>query len=917
MAKNIVTLNVNSADYSLRPYGTCDTAAGTAAKVVTCADFKLATGATILVKFTNANSVGSPTLNVNSTGAKNIYYRGAALTSSLYYWGAKDIVEFYYDGTQWNLLDVSNTNTTYSALKNPNALTIQRNGTTLDTYDGSAAKTINITDNDTHYTTGINAGASGATSNSAQSNPYVTVKDNSTYRSQIQLKGSGATKVSSDANGVITISSTDNNTTYSSKTAASGGTDVSLVTTGEKYTWNSKTSNTGTVTKVSTGKGLTGGDITTTGTIKCNLNSETSLGTIGSTSKLYAVGVDANNKLCVNVPWTDNNTTYSNATTSAAGLMSKDDKAKLDGIQSGADAVSFSRSLTSGTKIGTITINGTGTDLYCQTNTNTTYSAGNGLTLSSTTFNVGAGTGISVAADTVSVSSSLYTTASATTAATAGWYRIATSAASISNCSGIFHIVGAVSGKHTTAIVTAGISYGVANSANISVLQCSQYSSNALTKVRIVYHTTYDSKYAYLEVYNPNATALPITVKMLGGTGWSLVTPSTAGSVPSGYSNKEATLSDATIYSEKFSGNGSGLSSLNASNISSGTIGAARLPAATTSAQGAMTAAMVTKLNGIAEGANKYSLPLAASGTRGGIQLGYSASGANIPVAVSSEKAYVALTKTAVTTALGYTPPTTNTTYSTMGAATSSAAGTSGLVPAPAAGKQASFLRGDGTWVVPTNTTYSLVGAKDTTGLIKNGSSVTSTSGLTACPIISGIPYYKDTNTTYTLSSLGIGNVKNYDQSKAIKAITRSGTTFTYTCLDGTTGTFTQQDNNTTYSAATTSANGLMSSTDKSRLDYMHSSQAVTTLASLPAKAIVTATLSAATSISLASALTIGQSITVICTPSASFTQPIPTSGSFISMDGDSLKVTSGKKFEINILCYASSKYSISCKTAV
>lgn len=79
-----------------------------------------------------------------------------------------------------------------------------------------------------------------------------------------------------------------------------------------------------------------------------------------------------------------------------------------------------------------------------------------------------------------------------------------------------------------------------------------------------------------------------------------------------------------------------------------------------------------SKLAGIAEGANKYSLPLAASGTRGGIQLGYSASGANIPVAVSSEKAYVALTKTAVTSALGYTPPTTNTTYS---AATTLAAG--------------------------------------------------------------------------------------------------------------------------------------------------------------------------------------------------------------------------------------------------
>lgn len=75
------------------------------------------------------------------------------------------------------------------------------------------------------------------------------------------------------------------------------------------------------------------------------------------------------------------------ATTSANGLMSASDKSKLDGITASADAVSFSRSLSSGTKIGTITINGTGTDLYCQTNTNTTYSAGTGLSLSGTTFN--------------------------------------------------------------------------------------------------------------------------------------------------------------------------------------------------------------------------------------------------------------------------------------------------------------------------------------------------------------------------------------------------------------------------------------------------------------------------------------------------------------------------------------------------
>ena len=43
-------------------------------------------------------------------------------------------------------------------------------------------------------------------------------------------------------------------------------------------------------------------------------------------------------------------------------------------------------------------------------------------------------------------------------------------------------------------------------------------------------------------------------------------------------------------------------------------------------------------------------------------------------------------------------------TVRTMVAATASAAGSSGLVPAPGSGKHGSYLRGDGTWVVPTDT---------------------------------------------------------------------------------------------------------------------------------------------------------------------------------------------------------------------
>ena len=58
-----------------------------------------------------------------------------------------------------------------------------------------------------------------------------------------------------DSSGNLYVTQKDDNTTYSSKAAASGGTDVSLVTTGEKYTWNSKTSNTGTITSVKTTAG--------------------------------------------------------------------------------------------------------------------------------------------------------------------------------------------------------------------------------------------------------------------------------------------------------------------------------------------------------------------------------------------------------------------------------------------------------------------------------------------------------------------------------------------------------------------------------------------------------------------------------------------------------------------------------------
>ena len=178
----------------------------------------------------------------------------------------------------------------------------------------------------------------------------------------------------------------------------------------------------------------------------------------------YAVELDSSGKAYVNVPWTDTNTIYNVATTSANGLMSSSDKSKLDGIQAGADAVSFSRSLSSGTKIGTININGANTDIYAPTakepvkygvatsttlglvrigypesgknypvelnssnqmyvnvpwtDNNTTYSAGAGLSLSGTAFSLVKATPTTLGG--VKVSSTEISTVSTVAATTSG-----------------------------------------------------------------------------------------------------------------------------------------------------------------------------------------------------------------------------------------------------------------------------------------------------------------------------------------------------------------------------------------------------------------------------------------------------------------------------------------------------------------
>lgn len=82
-------------------YATCDTAAGTVAKVAALASgtLSLKAGATVAVRFRYANTASSPTLNIAGTGAKAMYIQGVRDV----YWTDGATVAFTYDGTNWRV----------------------------------------------------------------------------------------------------------------------------------------------------------------------------------------------------------------------------------------------------------------------------------------------------------------------------------------------------------------------------------------------------------------------------------------------------------------------------------------------------------------------------------------------------------------------------------------------------------------------------------------------------------------------------------------------------------------------------------------------------------------------------------------------------------------------------------------------
>ena len=127
-------------------YGTCTTAAATAAKAVTLASYQQTTGGIVAIKFTNALCAGA-TLTINSTTAKPIYIKGTAVTAdNAAAVSAGDLAYFMYDGTAYHLMG------TDRAATNP-IVNITRSGTTFTAtrLDGSTF-TFTQQDNNTIYT---------------------------------------------------------------------------------------------------------------------------------------------------------------------------------------------------------------------------------------------------------------------------------------------------------------------------------------------------------------------------------------------------------------------------------------------------------------------------------------------------------------------------------------------------------------------------------------------------------------------------------------------------------------------------------------------------------------------------------------------------------------------------------------------
>lgn len=117
------------------PYGTSSTAAGTAAKTASIDNWDRGSNQYVAIKFTNENTASSPTLNINSTGAAQIMTNG----SNSAYWEAGSVVNFYWDGTYYQ---VANTPVYASTVTvgNPNGDNVYIGNSAVQVKQGSSVE---------------------------------------------------------------------------------------------------------------------------------------------------------------------------------------------------------------------------------------------------------------------------------------------------------------------------------------------------------------------------------------------------------------------------------------------------------------------------------------------------------------------------------------------------------------------------------------------------------------------------------------------------------------------------------------------------------------------------------------------------------------------------------------------------------